>query len=208
MKSLLPLLASMALLSVPGAEAASYSVVVNTTPLASSAGFLAFDLLAGSAGASNDIVVSAFATSGSLGSGSAAGSVTGNLVPGPLRLSSATSFFNEWVQGITFGAQIRFEFSLTQSLGGGIPDNFSFYLLNASQVPLATSDPLGANAAFSVNLDSSALPQAYLSSFFTITVLPLAVIPEPPALWLMALGLVAAISSRRVVAARALAAGY
>jgi hypothetical protein len=189
MKTFRSLFGAVALVVSSLAAAVPYTVVVDTTPLAGSAGFLAFDLLAGSAGPGNQLVISDFLSSGTLGAGSGSGSVTGNLLPGPLRLSSATGFFNEWVQAVTFGTQLRFQFSLTENFGGGSPDNFSFYLLGTNLLPLVTTDPSGANSALTFDVTGTGTPLAYASTFFATTVVPVAVVPEPHAKWLMALGL-------------------
>lgn len=177
---------SVGLSAAPVMAAVPFAVTVQTPALTGSTGFLAFTLLAGSPGAGNDVLVSAFTSDAALGTGAGVGSFTGSLVPGPLRLNSATTFFNEWLQPITFGTQFSFEFGLDPGVAGLTPDNFSFYLLDAAQSPLPTTDPTGGGAAFSVDIGAVSTPQVYGSSLFTATV---TVVPEPPAWLLIAAGL-------------------
>jgi hypothetical protein len=157
-------------LATTAAAAEPFTVVINTTPLSGTSGFIVFDFLDGSPG-TNELVVNRFSTNGTLNAGQALGSTTGSLLSGPLRLNTTTNFFNQWSQAITFGTNIRFDFTST-SLSGVIPDNFSLYLLPSTQVPFATTDPTGANAAISMDVTASSTPQVYASAFFTVSVRP------------------------------------
>lgn len=145
-----------------------FTVVINTTSLTGTSGFIVFDFLDGSPG-TNEIVVNRFSTNGTLNSGQALGSTTGSLLSGPLRLNTTSNFFNQWSQAITFGTSIRFDFTST-SISGVIPDNFSLYLLPSSQVPFITTDPTGANAVLSMDVTTNSTPQVHTSTFFTVSV--------------------------------------
>src|SRR5579883_875140 len=152
-------------------RAATFDVTVNTTPIKGETGFAVFDFVAGSPPAKNTAQIQGFTSDATLGSATPSGGVTGTLTPGPLSFTD-TSFLNEWEQGLTFGSTMHFKLSVTTNfVSGGIPDSFSFYLLDKNQLPFATSDPTGADALVALDLSSSnpAL-QVYTSSFASIMV--------------------------------------
>src|SRR5258708_7339442 len=108
------------------ADPITFHVSINTTPLAGSSGHLAFDLLGGSPLQGNTAAIAAFATTGTLGSFSTFGNVSGSLTAPPVVLTT-TMFFNEFLQGITFGAGVTtFDLTLSSNfLMGSTPDSFS-----------------------------------------------------------------------------------
>jgi hypothetical protein len=180
-------------IALPGIATANttYSVTVNTTPLAGGAGYLAIDLVGGTPLQSNLATLSGFTTTGILGSTSLSGDVTGTLNPGPLILK-ADQFFNEDLQAITFLSGLTsFTLNLTTSyIPASAPDSFAFYLLNSSFVPYATSDPTGANSLFDIDLvGASTAPQVFSSTFATATVVPQSQVPEPQSAALLTLAL-------------------
>jgi hypothetical protein len=162
------------------AQADTFQVTISDQ-LKNQAGFLAFDFLAGSPAPNNTVVISNFSTDGTLSSNSQSGSASGTLAPGPLTLSDA-SFFNEFLQGLTYGTVISFQFTVgNNSIGNAIPDNFSFYLLDNNKDPYQTSDTV-ANSLFSIDLDGpGSTPVVYTSSYAQAQVTPAnTIVPEPP----------------------------
>ena len=178
-------LAALALLPTLAA-AAAFTVEIDTTPLAGRSGFIAVDLLGGSVGAVNDVQLASFASTSTLGAATTAGDVSGSLA-GTLTLRSSV-FFNELLQAVVFNAGLT-SFSLTlseNSMPGGSPDTFSFFLLDSNFAPFATSDPAG--ALFLIDLRSPVLPQTFTSVWANVAVVA---VPEPPHAALLLLGLLA-----------------
>lgn len=201
------LLSSLAV-AVP-AQAISYQVTVDTSPLAGSASQLAFDFIDGDA-AANSIILSAFATDGVVGSASSFGVVSGTL-PGPVTLSDG-DFFNEYLLDITLGASLSFLFEATSNALAldSFLDAFSFFVLDpVTLLPFfPTTDPTGANALFAFNIDGTASGDLRFhdTAFSDISwsVMPAAAVPEPGTLWLLAAGAVAiGLQRRRAVRSRA-----
>ena len=137
----------------------------------------------------NTLVVSAFTTNGSIGTGAGSGSFSGSLA-GSLTLNSATNFFNEWLQPVVFGTRLSFNFALSEQYTSGTPDNFSFYLLNSTGQPLGSTDPTGSGAAFSADIRATTVPAVFTSPSFAVSL-----VPEPQSwlLWATALACGAAL---------------
>jgi hypothetical protein len=173
-----------------------YSVTVDTTPLAATVGYMAFDLTGGFPLQDNVATISGFLSTSTLGTSSTSGDVSGTLTPGPLTLT-ADQFFNEWLQGVTFGSGLTsFTLDLTTNLAAGAtPDSFAFYVLDSTFTPFDTSDPSGADSLFAIDLAGQATaPQVYTSDFATVTVNPVVsgAVPEPGSIWLTVAAAVAA----------------
>jgi len=190
----------LASLPLPSFSAAILDqVTIDTTPLAGVSGFLAFDLLGGSPFQGNVATISMFATTGTLGATSPSGDVTGTLAAPPVVLTAST-FFNEYLQAIAFGSGLTtFELSLTSNfMAGSTPDTFSFFLLDSTMAPFATSDPGGSNALFIIDLSDSPVPQVFTSASASATVVPASTaLPEPRSSVLLLLGCVV-LGARRV----------
>lgn len=169
-------------------QAGAIHVIVDTSPLQGSSGFLAFDFVAGSPVPNNTVSITSFVSDGALGVASASGSTSGTLVPGPLDLADS-SFFNEWLQGLTYGSMLSFDLAPTgNTFLGGTPDSFSFFLLDGGQTPYTTSDPTGANALFAVDLNGSdTKPDVFSSTFGSAALQAPTQIPEPGFAGLIAL---------------------
>lgn len=169
-----------------------------TDQLQGTQGFLAFDLIAGNPTPGDTVTISNFSTDGTLAATDNSGAVTGFLVPGPAELAD-TQFFNELLQGFTYGATIDFDFTFSDNtVSGGIPDNFAFYLLDGSRNPFPTSDSL-AGSLISMDLDgANSTPQVFTSDVAAAQVTTFISTPEP-AFWPLTmafLGFAAAYSQR------------
>jgi hypothetical protein len=180
-------------LVTPSRADSLYTVTVDTSSISGISAQLAFDFIAGGSPA-NSVTLSGFSTNGILGAAVSTGGVSGTL-PGTVKLTDS-SFFNEYLTGITLGNNISFLVDATTNAPGpnSLPDAFSFSLLNPSTgLPLfATSDPTGANTLTVLSLDGSV--KGSLSAYTApggqavLTATP-AASPEPPTLLLMASGL-------------------
>lgn len=168
-----------------GLDASAFQVTIFDT-LQPQTGFLAFDFLAGSPQLNNTAVIDSFLTNGILNTFSISGSVIGTLTPGPLTLTDS-SFFNEWLQGFTYGSTISFNVKTGDSVSqGGIPDSFGFYLLDSNRNPFLTSDPSGADALFTIDLNGSqTTPTSFVSTVAQVSITPVSnSLPEPSSLLL------------------------
>jgi hypothetical protein len=121
-----------------------YRYIIDTSAISGQSGNLAFDFINGDAVTNNSVFVTGLSTNGTL-SDSSNFSLTD------------TSFFNEVLRDIVFGSTLSFNFQLTSNYAGGTPDSFAFYLLDdtASFTLFPTSDPLGTDALFAVDIDGS-----------------------------------------------------
>jgi hypothetical protein len=181
--ALLVFLSSMAL-----AASEAFNVTIDTTPINLDSGFLALDFIGGTPVAGNVVDISHFSSDATLGSVTLTGAASGNLVNGTGKLDDS-QFFNELLQGVTFGRTVSFSLSFTTNVvSGGTPDNFAFYLLDATENPYATDDPSGADSLFDININASTLsPSVYTSNFATVSITPTSTTttPEPATLWLL-----------------------
>lgn len=186
---------------LPAMGDAIFDVSVTTTPIKGAVGFLAFDFLGGSPVENNTVTISGFSTDAVLGTLTPSGDATGTISPGPGTLDDG-QFFNEFLQAVTYGTTITFQLDLTTNAAvSGIPDNFSFYLLDSTQAPFTTSDPTGADSMFSINVTGPALtPDVFTSSSATATVTAAGSgVPEPGAFWLVAGGFVILTGFKRAL---------
>lgn len=140
------LIAGLLLLLSVGRADSYYSYTLDTTALTGQGGLLAFDLIDGDATVNNLVKISGLSTDGTLTDSSDV-------------VLADTSFFTEELRELTFGTTLSFNVLLTENFSGsGFFDQFSFFLLDpVNYLPLfSTSDPLGADALFAIDIDGNA----------------------------------------------------
>jgi hypothetical protein len=168
---------------------ATYTVSVDTTPLVGTSGYLAFDFLQGSPIVGNVVTISNFSTDATLLGLTPTGDAFGTISPGPGTLDDTNFFFNEFLEQVTYGTTLSFVLDLT-TIAAAAPDNFSLYLLNATQFPIPTSDPSSADSLISIDITGPGLtPNVYTSVDATATVTPLVATPEPSTFLLLGIPL-------------------
>lgn len=141
-RPLLVALVAVVLLVLPARAATIYSFAIDTTIWSGQSATLAFDLIGGDAAmANNTASVSALATDGSLGDAT------------PFTVTDF-DFFNEVLRDITFGTTLSFTLELTEQHAAPGFDQFSFFVLDPSTLLplLGTTDPLGADALFAIDI--------------------------------------------------------
>jgi hypothetical protein len=182
-----------------------YHVTINTSPLGGVSIGAAFDFIDGGQ-PTNSIVISNFATDGFIGIASRTGDVTGTL---PLQVAlSDTSFFNELYQPIQSATELSYDFESTAFIPiASFPDSFSFFLIDdVNGLPLLeTTDPTGAGALFTLDIDGSntgllniynPLSTATPISWSVSPITPSGNVPEPSIMWLLAAGLLGGFCRR------------
>ena len=170
------LLAGCALLFGPSRASAddintTFPVTFDTSSLVGQSGLaLAFVLLDGSGSGDNNTTISL--TGFSFGTGS-----------GPSSVSLQDSqFFNFVTAPFVAGDELSFAVGiLSSNLDQPTPDSFEFAILNASGLPIPTSDPTGLDTLILTDLTSPLSPQ--ISAVNTVPV------PEPTAPALLGTGL-------------------
>jgi hypothetical protein len=142
-------LAAAALLSAPAARADfHYNVQMNTSSLIGHVAgpfSLDFQLIDGDGVANNTVTLTNFVFGG--GSPSGAPTLSGG-ASGDLSSAVAltdTTFLNEFTQGFTPGNTLSFSLTTTNAFAGsGVPDAFSFAILDRTGAELPTASPSGA----------------------------------------------------------------
>ena len=179
-------------------------IFVDTGPLLGTAGNLAFDFL-DSDPASNTVTIINFSTDGVLGAAAPVGGPITGFLPGDVTIQDG-DFFNELLQEISFGSTLSFRLEPTAFTVGGIfPDSFSFFLLDPALLPLfPTSDPTGADALFTIDIDGS--PTGQVTTFAAtgpppgsseLVTFRVSSVPEPATIWLVAVGIAGVVGLRR-----------
>jgi hypothetical protein len=195
----------------PGAARADfviYDVSVDTAALSGQGGNLDFQLNPGGLGAAAaNATVTSFQSIGGILSPSSI--VTGNAsgsLPGTLMLDNGTAF-NDIFQGFTYGSSFSFVLTLSGpaigSSGGVFGSSFALSLYDAAGVtPLLTTDPNGSVLTINLNTNGTTsvetFPQSPTNSTPVATATPaVSAVPEPPAIVLLAAGLLAWLTASR-----------
>lgn len=142
------------------------SVSVDTSVVHGTAGKLVFDFINNNPGDGNTVQVSAFAAPGAtLGlpatqGGPVFGDIVLGLNPAPSTVINSNFFFNELsVNFASFSNKVTFTVQVSE-IGpptGSPPAQFAFFMLDSSGEPLfPTSDPLGADALFTIDVTGAA----------------------------------------------------
>lgn len=149
MKFLAPF-AALALLAAPAAEAATFRVTINTSPVAGVVGKFAFDFIGNGQLAAttpgqqaNTVTISNISVVGGSFSGVDAALTTGGVsgtAPGPFTLTDAAEFFNSLVIDIVLGSVFSFDYTTTTNIAQPQPTGFAGTILNAAGLPLFPTD--------------------------------------------------------------------
>jgi hypothetical protein len=184
-------------IATPGI-ASPINVTLDTSAVSGGAFSLVFDLIDGDGIANNSVSLSGFAFGGGSVSGSAAtiGGASGDLAAS-IALSDS-SFFNEFLQGFTAGDVLSFTMDASANFGGGSPDSFTMVLLDSSGTPIASADPLGADAFLSFDLAPGSSIQSFASTSqqYAIPAPTVGSVPEPGTPMVLAGGLLGLLSLR------------
>ena len=139
---------------------------LNTAQLVSSpAGpfYIDFQFIDGSGtgDANNAVTFGSFDFGGGSATGSATltGGVTGDLSAGVSMVDSG--FFNEFIQAFAPGSSLSFQVTSTTNLdSGGVPDEFSFAILDSTGVEIPTQGlaSIASDVFLDLNIDSSISP--------------------------------------------------
>ncbi len=187
----------LALLALPGAAHADlvFDVSVDTSLLIGRIdGSFAIDfvLINGSGTAPGVVTIDNFDFGGGMptGSPSTLGGAGGDL-SSSVTLRD-TSFLNNFSQGFSPGTLLRFTVTSTTDVDAPIPDRFTFSILDGTGLPIATTDPTGADAllAFDLTGDRPTIETFGARGFNlgppTVTI---QAVPEPSSLVLFCIGL-------------------
>jgi len=143
----------------PALATTTYQVMIDTSAVKGTKGQLAFDFTKNGP-LFNTVDILNFSTDSTLGVPiTEGGLVEGDLIlqinPAPFTRINGGFFFNELVViPMPFGNTITFTLRLSENhTAGQVPDQFALFLLNEAGLPLfPTSDPLGADALFTIDI--------------------------------------------------------
>jgi hypothetical protein len=208
---------ALAVAAIP-AEADSFDVSLNTTSL-SGTQVLAFSLINGDGGVTNTVTLSDFAFGGGsivppadyLGTSGVSGDLSGTIsMNDDVSLYGGTALF---VEEFDPGSSLSFLMNTTNNFAGTTPDAFSMAICNTS-FSVCYSDDAGTGAMLVLGLAGTPLtPSSFTLNGASAQGLPAPVVtastgsggttmPEPPAVLLLGLGLLAlAVWSRKREAA-------
>jgi len=189
MRTLILLIFSIA----PMMAATVYQASLSTAPLGTGTYYLDFQFISGDDSSPNgNNVFSLFNID--LGTGSLTGAAPNPDVLGDVSGSLAsgytladTQFFNEVLIRFTPGDLVRFDFSYTGNFTSGVPDSFSFLVLDEFFNPIVST---GTGASLQVDITGpDALPQVFAaSSDFDFITPEVREVPEPSTSLLLVAG--------------------
>ncbi len=118
------------------------------------------------------------------------GGASGSLNAGTVTLNDS-GFLNDFLQEFTPGNMLGFRLTLSPpAFSGGVPDQFSFAILDSAFQEVLTTDPLGTNVLLRVDINS-VNPDV---EQFALMARP---IPEPTTMLLLGSGLAAVMTGVR-----------
>jgi hypothetical protein len=155
----------------------TYTVTIDTTERVGESAQIAFDFTSSDLNP-NIVSIRELLTDGTLGLPiTAGGLVEGDVIllhgdqgdDAALTTIKDSAFFNQLAMPITFGNQIVFKLEVTTQAGGTAPqDQLAFFILEANGKPaFPTSDPLGADALLTIDIDG--MPGGSLQVFSPAT---------------------------------------
>lgn len=181
----------------------SFDVNVDTSNLSGTMATLAFDFIDGDGAVNNTVQISNFLPSGSYSSGPNTGDVSGSL-SSTVFLGDNSLFINEFLQSITLGNDLQFHIETSNLFNPSAlaPDSFAFFILDssASQPLFSTTDSIGADALFAIDLTGAndGLHLFTTTSGSSWTLQPSGVsVPTPSPLLLLVVGIWCAYMSRK-----------
>src|SRR6266446_3493857 len=160
------------------AYATTISVTINTTAVAGSSSKLVFDFVTNAPERGEHLELLNFSAPGAVIGlpETLGGLVSGDLIllrnPAPFTVVDADFFFNEIavnIQRFTEAITVTLQIPDLAPVPGVPPDEFALFLLDSAGRPLPTSDPLGANALFVIDITGSAggVSGAFVPAVFT-----------------------------------------
>lgn len=186
--------------SIVSADSTTYTITVNTSSVAGSAGSLDFQFNPGALSQAADASILAFATDGTLGAPAMTGDVTGAL-PGDITFDNGTAL-NDYFTGFTYGNALTFDVSLfgpalTSPNGtatSGSAFAFSMFSDGAGTIPALTTDTTdGFAVTVNVNLDGTTTLENFSTQTTTGKVVTT---PEPGSFLLVEMGLLGLLALR------------
>ncbi len=176
----------LALLASQSAWADTWTVTVDTSTLNGLSGALDFQFIAADASApAATATVTAFSSNGALGAATPTGDVSGNL--GSTMVLGNSQFFNDWLQGFTFGTALSFSVNIDVPTpnASGSGTAFSLSLYDGSYNSLL-ADPVW-GAALVINANDNATMNVLAQSVpVSLSTSP---VPEPQNALLLLSGL-------------------
>lgn len=176
---------------VTSSFASPYGVTIDTSAVSGNTYSLVLNLIDGDGVINNSIALTnfAFGGGGATGSPTLLGGASGTLSTSVALDDSA--FLSEFVQSFTAGSEFSFALDLSASFAGGSPDSFTLMFLDAAGLPVATTDPLGADTFLTADLGPAGLISVYAGTDprNTIGTPRVSTVPEPETISLVVGGL-------------------
>lgn len=157
---------------VPAEPELTYRVTVTTTPVRSLSGKLVMSLVDGDGINNNYFNILQFSADGDIILNPVlTGDAAGSFIPSPAYLGDA-GFSNLISQPAIFGNQISFLLRVSRNgIFQPYPDSYAFYLLDSTDQPYPTSDPLGTDALFAIEIDRpQPFPLIFVSAYASVSV--------------------------------------
>ncbi|MEW6168235.1 MAG: PKD domain-containing protein, partial [Pseudomonadota bacterium] len=157
---------------VPAEPELAYRVTVTTSPIRAGGGKLVASVVDGDGANNNYFNILEFTSDGDVILNPAlTGDASGSFLPGPAYIGDA-AFANLISQAVIFGNELRFLLRVSRNgLFEPFPDSFALYLLDSADQPYPTTDPLGTDALFAIEIDRpQPFPLVFESAYASATV--------------------------------------